>query len=314
MYVFMEQFYKAYVNAQGGSTMLKPLLKPSSNPLKPRLLRFCLYALTLSLTLSAAAQTGGNDHDHTAMSGGQEEHETHDHDAHDHNDDMTGGVGEEGATQMLNTVAVGNYLMSIDPLVTPESVTLGLTLDTGVEDAPVVASGFDLSATDPQGETQALSATVVNDTLATVTLPNFAPGVWRIEGTLSGQAVSFPLALYQQTTPEGTDFYLALAPAPSLSTRGLTEVYAYAFEDGEFVHGAYTLQYAMSGMTHSTDDAVVDLEHTHFDNSLNEAGIEGSANHAPLSFAMAGAWSVDVAVTHEGDIRQATFDVTVSDE
>ena len=291
--------------------MLKLLL----HPLNPRLLKSCLYALTLSLTLSAAAQTGGSDHDHTTMTGGQEEHETHDHDAHDHDDhDMTGGAGEEGATQMLNTVAVGNYLMSIDPLVTPEGVTLGLTLDTGVEDAPVAASGFDLSATDPQGETQALSATVVNDTLATVTLPNFAPGVWRVEGTLSGQAVSFPLALYQQTTPEGTDFYLALAPAPSLSTRGLTEVYAYAFEDGEFVHGAYTLQYAMSGMTHSTDDAVVDLEHAHFDNSLKEAGIEGSANHAPLSFAMAGAWSVDVAVTHEGDTHQATFDVTVSDQ
>ena len=279
-------------------------------PLQSQLLKSCLYALTLSLALSAAAQTGGSDHMTMTggVTGGQEEHETHDHDAHD----MTGGA--ENATDMLNTVAVGDYLMSIDPLVTPEGVTLGLTLDTGVEDAPVAASGFDLSATDPQGETQTLSATVVNDTLATVTLPTFAPGVWRVEGTLSGQAVSFPLALYRQTTPEGTDFYLALAPAPSLSTRGLTEVYAYAFEDGEFVHGAYTLQYAMSGMTHSTDDAVVDLEHTHFENSLEEAGIEGSANHAPLSFAMAGTWSVDVAVTHEGDTRQATFDVTVSDQ
>ena len=291
--------------------MLKLLL----HPLNPRLLKSCLYALTLSLTLSAAAQTGGSDHDHMTMTGGmtggQEEHETHDHDAHDH--DMTGGA-EEGTTDMLNTVAVGNYLMSIDPLVTLESVTLGLTLDTGVEDAPVAASGFNLSATDPQGETQPLSATVVNDDLATVTLPNFNAGVWRIEGTLSGQAVSFPLALYRQTTPEGTDFYLALVPAPSLSTRGLTEVYAYALEDGEFVHGAYTLQYVMSGMTHSTDDAVVNLEHAHFENSLEKAGIEGSANHAPLSFPMAGTWSVDVSVTHEGDTQQATFDVTVSNE
>ncbi len=271
-----------------------------------------LYIIVFSLTLYAAAQTGGTEHDHMPMSGGGEHtpQEAVQGSTHDHA--MTGGAEE--ATDTLNTVAVGDYLMSVDPLVTLEGVTLGLKLDTGAENAPLDASGFDLSVINPQGEAQALEPTITSDTLATVTLPSFAEGVWRVEGTLNGQAVNFPVSLYQQTTPEGATVYLALVPAPSLSTRGLAEVYAYAFEDGAFIHGDYALQYNMTGMNHATDEAVVTLEHTHFDGTLKRAGIEGSANHAPLSFAMAGTWNVSVAVTHEGETHEAAFDVTVLDE
>ena len=267
-----------------------------------------LYIVTLSLTLHAAAQTGGAGHDHMPMSGG--EHAAQES-MHEHA--MTGGA-EADMTDALNTVAVGGYLMNVDPLVTPEGVTLGLKLDTGTEDTPLETSGFDLNITDPQGEMRALEPTITSDTLATVTLPSFAEGVWRVEGTLNGQEVNFPMSLYRQTTPDGVTVYLALVPAPSLSTRGLAEVYAYAFEDGAFVHGDYALQYNMTGMNHATDEAVVTLEHTHFDGTLKEAGIEGSANHAPLSFAMAGTWNVSVAVTHEGETHGAAFDVTVLDE
>ena len=269
------------------------------------------YVVMLSFTLHAAAQTGGAGHDHMPMSGGG--HPTQES-MHDHA--MTGGAEEsaENAADALNTVAVGDYLMSVDPLVTPEGVTLGLKLDTGTEDAPAEISGLDLSVTGPQGEMQALEPAITSDTLATVTLPGFAEGVWRVEGTLNGQEVNFPMSLYQQTTPEGVTVYLALVPAPSLSARGLAEVYAYAFEDGAFVHGDYALQYNMTGMSHATDEAVVTLEHTHFDNTLKSAGIEGSANHAPLSFAMAGTWNVGVAITHEGETHEAAFDVTVLDE
>ena len=126
--------------------------------------------------------------------------------------------------------------------------------------------------------------------------------------------MGFSLEMVQGTAEGAATFYLVLAPAPSLTNRGLSEAFVFAYQDGAFVHGQYDLRYTMPGMQHATDDETVELEHTHFEDSYGSLGMEVSTNHAPLSFPMAGNWTLAVALTHEGETQQASFDVMVLEE
>ena len=138
-------------------------------------------------------------------------------------------------------------------------------------------------------------------------------GVWRFSGTLDGADVSFPLSIYKAST-EQTDVYLALAPSPALSTRGLSEAFVYAFRDGEVVHNGMTLNRSMEGMQHSTDDEQLMLTHNHFNDVYNDIlGYGPMANNNPLGFSMAGDWDVNLMIMGANE-EMLSFDIEVLDE
>lgn len=138
-------------------------------------------------------------------------------------------------------------------------------------------------------------------------------GVWRFGGTLVDAEVAFPLSIYKAST-EQTDVYLALAPSPTLSTRGLAEAFVYAFRDGEVVHNGMMMGRSMEGMQHSTDEEQLGLVHNHFNDVYNDTlGYGPMANQSSLGFAMAGTWDIDVMIMGDTEER-LNFDVVVLEE
>lgn len=104
---------------------------------------------------------------------------------------------------------------------------------------------------------------------------------------------------------DGTDIYSAFMPAPSMASRGKSDLFVYAIRDGKNVHGDMSTNYRMEGMQHSTDDTHFVLEHQHLDDTF-------MTNRATLQFPMLGAWQTTVTV----DEQQVDFvlDVTETPE
>ena len=296
--------------------------------------------LALGLTFSFTLAQDDHAHETGGESGGMS------HDEMSHGD--TGGEmdhsehgAEEISREALNVVLVGESSLTIEPLISADgTLTLGVKVEPPAE--------LSLSVTGPRGEERALETTPVmmdeiteetgghgeegheeeyNESgghnmdnmnadvrdVLTFQIGAVEEGVWRFSGTLGDAEVSFPLSIYQTSIGE-TDVYLALAPSPALSTRGLSEAFVYAFEGDEAVHSAMALGREMDGMQHSTDDEQLELTHNHFDNVYDDtAGFSPMANLAPLSFAMAGMWNVDVLFMGETE-ETITFEVEVLDE
>lgn len=276
--------------------------------------RTVLTALLLAFG-SALAQT-----DHH-QSGTDDQHENEQHSEHEMNHDMHNMGGEQDAEAQVNTVAVGESLLTVVPLLDDGTLKLALESDMGEEPA---AERLELFMTSPTGETRRLEFQTVTPTADTSTggaetdgtdeqhhegenvehgaairvvaeLPAFEEGIWRVEGTLGEREVAFPLAMYRAER-DTTEIYALFAPAPTLSGRGLSEAFVYAFREGEPVHNTVTLRREMAGMQHSADDDVITLRHEYFGNLYDTSRFEPMANRAPLSFAMVGTWTVDVTV------------------
>ena len=281
-----------------------------------------------------------DDHDTGGESGGMS------HDEMDHGEMNHGEMNhsehstEEAEGEALNVVLVGDSSLTLEPLINADGMlTLGIKVEPPAE--------LSLSVTSPSGQEMGLESTPVmmddmketggdgeeghgenhgesgghemdsvdadvRDVL-TFEVGAVEAGVWRFSGTLGDAEVSFQLSIYQ-TSADGTDVYLALAPSPALSTRGLSEAFVYAFEGDEAVHSAMALGREMEGMQHSTDNERLDLVHNHFNNVYDEtAGFSPMANLAPLSFPMAGAWNVEVMVMGS-EMQTFDFAVEVLDE
>ena len=310
--------------------------------MKKILATLLILGLTFGLTLAqddhsheTGGESGGMGHDEMSHgdTGGEMDHGDMDHSEHS---------TEETAGEALNVVLAGDSSLTLEPLISADgTLTLGVKVEPPAE--------LSLSVTGPSGEEMGLEATpVMMDAMERGTgghgeeehgeegrsesgghdMDSMNPdardvlafqvgaveaGVWRFSGTLGNTEVSFPMSIYQASADE-TDVYLALAPSPALSTRGLSEAFVYAFQEGEAVHSGMMVGREMSGMQHSTDDEQLDLTHNHFNDIYNDAaGFSPMANQAPLSFAMAGTW--DVAVTLMGETEETvTFEVDVLDE
>ena len=297
-----------------------------------------ILATLLILGLTFGFTLAQNDHSHeTGGESGGMSHDEMGHGEMDHSEHST----EEPEGEALNVVLVGESSLTIEPLISADgTLTLGIKVEPPAE--------LTLSVTSPKGEEMRLEATPVmldetaqetgghgeedgeeghseggghdmdsmnadvRDVLA-FQVGAVEEGVWRFNGTLGDAEVSFPLSIYQASNDQ-TEVYLALAPSPALSTRGLSEAFVYAFQEGEAVHSGMMVEREMSGMQHSTDDEQLDLVHNHFNDVYNDAaGFSPMANQAPLSFAMAGSWNVDVAIMGEVE-ETVTFNIDVLDE
>ena len=256
------------------------------------------------------------------------------HDGHD--------MGEMDEADAQNSFIVAGQTLRLDPLILADgSFHIGVRLMDMMSDSnhsgdqehnetdhdgESTATGHDdmshgsdmmmpaLAAITPDGET--LSPLMVHGTQMNVmTFPFGASqsGIYRVRVTVGEDSIEIPIGLYLTET-DMTKAYLVLTPNPSLSSRGQSQSFLYAFREGEALHDDLMLKRSMSGMQHITDDEELNLEHTHFDDVYNDmVGEEPMANKLTLGFAMAGIWDVGVQVM--GDAEETlSFKVDVLDE
>lgn len=127
-------------------------------------------------------------------------------------------------------------------------------------------------------------------------------GIWRLSIAQNDVRVEVPIAVVSAVS-DGTEVVAVFAPAPTLAGAGSSEAFVYAHRDLEPVHRALTLQRAMPGMQHASDDEQLPLTHDHFE-MLSEIADPGGAmaNRSGLDFAMTGTWQITITI--EGDPPQ----------
>lgn len=216
---------------------------------------------------------------------------------------------EMPAENAANTVMLGDQSVLIEPLVTPNGdFTLGLRAED------MLTGDLALNATTPGGASVA-SAGVNELGTALLEFGQAENGVYRVSGSYDGADFAFPVSLYtQDEDAEDIEAYLILAPSPTLDNRGMSEVFAYAFEDGESLHNAFSLSYSMEGMQHSSDDDQISLSHTHFDQAYDSVlGETPMSNQTSLGLPMVGTWQVELELS--GDEEEILiFNVDMLDE
>ena len=205
----------------------------------------------------------------------------------------------------MNTLILGEQRALLEPLITADgNFTLGLRPEQ------MFVGELELIASTPSGET--MTSAELNDMNGVLLeFGQAEAGVYRIAGTYDGADFSFAVSVYQQEEEdEDIMAYLVLAPSPTLANRGASEVFAYVFENGESVHGDYSLSRSMEGMQHSTDGDMVPLSHTHFDDAYDEAlGETPMSNQTSLGFSMVGTWDVELRVEGEAEVEVIIFNV-----
>lgn len=292
---------------------------------------------SFGLSQADSSTTDNAQHDNQSDMDTDMDHADMDHGSMNHGEH---GAGDRG--EALNVVLVGESSLTLEPLISAEgSFTLGIRVEPpaelslnvtspsgqemALEAQPIMAKMDRDGTTDGQDGSDEASSVGMNHSEHSVTsdlgvsqtlafeVGAAEAGVYRFSGTLSGAGVSFPISVYTNSANE-TDVYLVLAPSPALSTRGLAEAFVYAFKNGEPVHSGMTVDRAMAGMEHSTDDEQLDLVHNHFNDVYNDTlGYGPMANQRSLGFAMAGTWDVSVTVMGS-DMTRFAFDVEVLDE
>lgn len=272
---------------------------------------YLLLAALLTFGLVSAQDSDSSHHEGTHDEGHSDEYsdDTTSDDTTDemnHDEDYSGHDTDDMATdelsdgEALNTVMLGEQSVALDPLITLDgSFTLGLRSEEAWGELTV-------NVTTPQGSSLSFDE-LSSSSLATLEFGQAEAGIYRFSGTHDGADFAFPVSVYRQTSGDA-EAYLVLAPTPTLANRGESEVYANVVRNGENVHGTYALNRVMEGMTHSTDDDLLELAHTHFEDSYDEVLGEAPVfNQVPLSFPMVGTWQVNLDVT-DGDSDETFFE------
>ena len=263
----------------------------------------------MELTKKVTVTTAIILYDDDAMSDESMSHDEHSDD-HGHSDEHSDDHGDDSDehgdhdmkdTQAMNTVSLGDASVTLDPLIAMDGTfTLGLR-------AADAAGDVSLQVATPEGtrlgfDELSLSSLVLLD------LGQAESGVYRLSGTYDGADFAFPVSVYYQTSGDA-EAYLVLAPTPTLANRGQSEIFANVVKNGENVHGDYSLNRAMAGMTHSTDGEALVLEHTHFGDSYENVFDDAPvSNQVPLSFPMVGTWQVNLDVIDEDTDETLSFE------
>ena len=279
----------------------------------------------------------------------EQTHVDHDQTTHDEMDHSEHTM--EDSAEAHNTVSVEDATLVLEPLISSDGMlTLGIISDASAElrlgvtspsgdtraleavplmatrdeghlngdehaeeddhDGEMTHGGED---TENHGEGETPSVEAKTSEIFVFSLGAVEEGTWRFSGTLGDADVAFPLSVYRAAT-ETTDVYLALAPSPALRTRALAEAFVYAFRGGEAIHNAIMMTREMAGMQHSTDEDQLALRHNHFNEHYNEIlGYAPMANQHPLTFAMAGTWTVEILIMDD-PAETLDFEVQVLDD
>ncbi len=169
---------------------------------------------------------------------------------------------------------------------------------------------LNLSITTPSGKVVSLEGDVMNALSAD--LGRAEAGMYEITGTVGMHELQSSVSVYSGKTDLDSDIYVILAPTPSVSGIGLTEAFIYAATNGESIHTKYLVSRKMTGMTHMTDEEVIELEHNHFE-AFSTADFEPAGNEAAINFPMAGNWEFTVTLMSSVP-ETASFTVAVLDK
>jgi hypothetical protein len=199
------------------------------------------------------------------------------------------------AGERANMVMADDVIFTISPLIDATGMSQLLVQSE-------CANPENLMLTSPSGLSYEGSMVDCSSTLINF---DFEDGIW----TLTSDTITTPLSMYGGTTDQGSDIRVVFSPAPALGSAGRSEVFVTAFAGGDNIHKRYTVQREMVGMTHMTDDDVLELEHRHFDAFVTDS-FEPVSNSTPIEFLMTGTWQLDVVL--EGGVNErASFNVEV---
>lgn len=287
------------------------------------------FTLTFGLLSSLVFAQDSDSHQHEADGNNHSEDKNADdehNESMDHSDHaMTDMDSSEAA---LNTFMLAGQHITLDPLVLPDgSFQIGLRLSHDDMDSEMAMDDNKdskdgeamadhgmtmmpaLTVVTPAGET--LSPMMVHGSrmdVMTFPIGLAMQGIYRVNMMLADEMLSVPMGVYTASS-DITHAFLILAPNPSLSSRGESQSFLYAFQEGEAIHDDLMLRRSMAGMQHMTDAEELAFSHTHFDDIYDDAiGTKPMSNELDISFAMAGSW--DVTVMLMGDLAE-TFEFSV---
>jgi hypothetical protein len=259
-----------------GEHMLKlePLLAPDGS------MKLALSSVSLeSLAVEQAMAEHHQEDEHSDSEHSETEHSETEHSETEHsNEEHTEG---EHTDTMTATMSDDTMMLPIEVVITaPDGSSYPATTETG---SVVVETG------------------------------KFMEGVYSVSGSLANESFTSKMSVYSALSDLDNQVIVLFAPSPSLSTKGLTQAFVYAFSEGEAIHRGMSIKRTMTGMTHMSDDEEVSLGHEHFNDKYNMENFEPMANVAPISFAMAGTWEFTVNLL--GSLPEsAVFSILVSDD
>ncbi len=268
-------------------------------------------------------------HDSSSDSSSQETHEhdasedSHSHDMNsedmkeEHSHDMSDSSDEHshnsGMTMMdtempAYSVMLAEQTVTIEPLILADgSLSIGVRLDNMDNGMP------QLSVITPSAEV--LSPMMLHGaSMNVMTFPVgiVEAGIYRVSAMLGSDTLELPVGVYMASNDD-ISAYLVMAPNPSLSSRGESHSFFWAYEGDEPIHGDISLQRSMAGMQHMTDADELMFSHTHFNDAYDDIlGTSPMSNELPVSFAMAGMWNVNVSLLEQSETL--AFEVEVLNE
>jgi len=212
---------------------------------------------------------------------------------HDHSQHDMSAMSSEAQ----NFVKYGNSKLWLEPIVANNNLYLGLRF----EKMPMGQKEFTI--TKPNKEIT--SQTISEDNL--LELGQVLAGVWRLSAQIDDSELDFAISVYKQNSSSG-DIYLILAPSPSLSLRGKSNVFVYG-SNNEHMHDGFSMKYQMPGMQHSSDDNEIRLEPIH----PEYASLSAMANQSPISLAMVGTWQIALTI-NSNPAQTISFDIEMLNE
>ena len=199
------------------------------------------------------------------------------------------------AGEAQNFVKLADNMLWLEPIVSNNKLYLGLNFEN------MLMGQKEFRVTRPNKQTSIYF--VNSDNL--LELGQIQSGIWQFSGL--NNELSFKISVYHKKTSKA-DVYLILAPSPSLSGRGKSEMFVYAFNN-DLIHDDINFKYDMPGMEHSTDNNEIMLEHVHY----NYPNLETMANQSPISFAMVGNWQINLTINSQAS-EAISFNIEMLDE
>ena len=218
---------------------------------------------------------------HSESMGEHMEEEGHDHadhvdDAHDHAEHM----GTASLARDFHLLELGEQQVAVIPLIANGRLQLAVEAEGEISVGVSAPDGTMVEGSNP------------------LDLGGLQAGTYGITIEQGEHQVASNIALYQLVEND-IDLWLGFSPAPSMSSRGQSELFLYAFEQGEAIHKDITVNYVMEGMVHADDDLMTLLRHEHFEDAYNSEDFMPMANRASIAFAMLGEWQFSVMVADE---------------
>ncbi len=266
-----------------------------------------------------SANTAEKDRPHSHDMAESEDEHSHDMAESDdeHSHDMSESSSEHSHGESMSmtdfkmpaySVMLAEQTVSIEPIIMADgSFSMGVRLNTMDNGMP------QLTVISPSGET--VSPMMLHgDSMNVMTFPvgMVEAGIYRVSAMLAEDTLELPVGVYLASS-NAISAYLVMAPNPSLSSRGESHSFFWAYEGTEALHGDMGLQRSMAGMQHMTDADELMFKHTHFDDVYDDIlGSKPMSNELPISFAMAGMWDVNVSLIDQNETL--AFEVQVLNE